>query len=338
MINEWFQQDGDTIVFAEWNKNRPRKENTLSSKDYDYIIVGAGTSGCCLANILSKRFRILLLEGGPDRENDSAIRDPKRAYENFNVSIPTYWNLPKSHEKMDYAAAKLAGGSSSVNGMQCVWGTRENWQEIYEMSGNDPDWSPESVFQTYRELETVYPSDAIPNRGSTGNLSIRVTSDHTTGVDKFLQAVQRITQTTRIPDYNNPDTPVGYFPGWQLTQTSDKKRCSSDFAFLTTQVRNKITIRFNATVNRLLWNSNRVDGVSYDLDGTRHDAFATKGVLLCCGIQSPLILMKNGVGPVNVLQKEKIRIKIPNEHVGRHLKVKSMTKVITPSRTTHCLL
>jgi choline dehydrogenase-like flavoprotein len=295
-------------------------DSSIKNFEVDYVILGAGTAGCEIASILCRKFKVLLLEGGSDMSSDPQIINPERAPANWSVNPAYYWNLPKSetfkdntstfktNENFDYGGGKLSGGSSSINGMQAVRGTTHTWSKVYEASDLDKDWSPESIYLYYTNLETFYPADGLKknSRGSHGKLSIREAPEKVSKLSfDFVKSVENVTKVDEVEDYNDLETSLGAFTRWQYTQTKDRKRASSNTAFLNPLFyfnqgsramgnAGLIEVLYQVQFSKINWNKNEVESVSFKHQNSNCIAKMKRGFIVCTGIQSPIILLQNG--------------------------------------------
>jgi choline dehydrogenase len=288
--------------------------------DWDYIIVGAGSAGCVLANRLSANpaLRVLLLESGP-ADRSPYLHVPAGLIK--AVGNPRYdWCLlgepdPSRHDKVDlWPAGRVLGGSSSINGMLFVRGGREDFDHWASL-GN-AGWCYADVLPAFRSIENSEVGEAEV-RGHDGPLSVsRLRTTHPLG-EVFLRAASELGFDIN-PDYNGR-TQEGVSPP-QVTQHKGW-RCSSARAFLAPvkQQRN-LTVMTGVDVEQLLFegSSARCIGVQ-----TRRGRFmlAPRGeVLLAAGaLGSPKILMLSGIGDPLALREHGIDIRLERATVGANL-------------------
>lgn len=289
--------------------------------DFDYIIVGAGSAGCVLANRLtdSGRFNVLLLEaGGSDRRfwlqvpigYGKSFYDPRVNWMYRTESEPSlggrqgYW--PRG---------KALGGSSSINAMVFIRGQPQDFDH-WRALGN-PGWGWENVLPYFRKMEDSArgPSEW---RGRGGPLAVTdVSRDLHPLCETFLRAGTQL-RLPRNADFNGA-TQEGL--GLYEITTRNGRRMSSARAYLGPAAkRPNLTVRTGAHVTRVLFDGRRASGVAYVLDGTQASAHAAREVIVSAGaINSPLLLQHSGVGPAAHLQAMEVAVVHDSPAVGRHL-------------------
>lgn len=312
----------------------------------DYVIVGGGTSGATLARLLSENTEnaVVVLEAGGVHDTDPLIENPSRSLELLSGHDAEYFSVEKTTAQrglsgffggrvFDFTSGRLVGGGSSINGMQYVRPSPEVIKKWAEGLG-DKDWSPESVTAAFVELENYHGES--PNedaRGYEGPVDIlQAPSDPVPVASRFVKAGSEITKNPVIQDYNNPKTPNGFFTAWQHYQTLDRKRVSSqtaylgdllrseDGSFLVSELPRKLLILTKCTVLKVLFlpGTKKANEVAYLHNGEFKQVYAAKGILLCSGIRSPEILMRSGIGPAEVLEKAGIPM-VVDLPVGKNL-------------------
>lgn len=305
-----------------------------NTKGYDYIVVGVGTAGSILVNMLSTKYHVLGLESGKNYDDNpeilssaqASMLDTKFYWKFFWLGESTYDdNLDQSFH---WPGGRLLGGCSSINGEQYVKGTNSLYEKWEAVGGKL--WSPANVFRNYRKLETYYGIDS--NRRGNGPLVIsQVPRIPTIFTDKIAKALSSSSKIKLIDDYNIPEIENGVFERWQLTQRQDETRVSSSNTFLTSNVMkmsngcgrgvngHNFKISFNSTVNRMIWNGNKVIGVEYVQNGISKQAYARKGVIMCAGVRTPEILQRSGVGPAKQLKSAGVTPIVDSPYLGRNL-------------------
>lgn len=287
---------------------------------FDYIIIGAGSAGCVLANRLSEnpKYSVLLLEAG-DRDKKTKIHIPG-AYSQLNRSEVdwAFWTVPQ--EKLDgrrlfVPRGKVLGGSSSTNAMAYVRGNKEDFNEWASL-GNE-GWSYEDVLPYFVKSEH---NEDFQGKfyGRNGLLHVAYSRQpHPLG-KVFIQACQE----NGIPhneDYNGKEQ-----FGASMLQFTIKKnmRHSSAAAFLNPVLdRKNLTVETSARVSRILIENKKAHGVEVILKNGEKEIFnCRKEIILSAGaIQSPQILMLSGIGDEAYLRSFGIESKHHLQGVGHNL-------------------
>ena len=268
------------------------------NKAYDYIIVGAGSAGCTLANRLTedKDVRVLVLEAG-GKDTDPWIHLPmgwgKLLAERRNDWM--YFTEPEpylNNRSIECARGKVLGGSSSINAMAYVRGHRgdyDRWRQ-HGCTG----WSYADVLPYFRRQENWEKGEG-PYRGGNGPLSVRYTSFVDPLVDGYI-AAGKDAGFGFTPDYNGAQQ-EGFC---RLQHTiRNGRRCSAAVAYLRpAMARANLTVEINALVTRIVIEGKKATGIEYVQGGSKITVRADREVILAGGvINSPQILMLSGIGP-----------------------------------------
>ncbi len=289
--------------------------------EFDFIIVGAGSAGCVLANELSSdpSCKVLLIEAGPMDKN-LFIQMPAGVYRVFRDKSIN-WNYFTAKENwlnqrsIYTPRGRVVGGSSSINSMIYMRGHRldyDFWSDQYEL----PDWKFARCLPYFIQGEN-YKSAKNEWRGINGRLSVEQANYPDPLFDAFLEAGMQSGQG-RSDDLNAAN-PEGLA---RLDCTiMNGRRCSSATAHLKPALmRPNLTLITMAYTQRIIMNKNKVSGVIYHQFGETVSAYASQEVLLCAGaINSPALLMKSGVGPSAHLNDCDLAIKLHLPGVGQNL-------------------
>lgn len=288
---------------------------------FDFIIVGAGSAGCVLAERLSAngRFSVLVLEaGGSDRR--FFIQMPLGYGKTFYDPAMNWMYAaepdPGLNGQRDYwPRGKVLGGSSSINAMVYIRGAREDY-ESWEAAGN-VGWGWNDVLRSYRAMEDT---EAGSNefRGAGGPLHVRCgQADFHPLYVKFVLASCSAGLTLN-EDFNGATQEgVG---AYQYT-TRNGRRMSAARAFLRPAMKRKnVSVVTQAQVTKILFEGTRAMGVVYLHRGVTKTALAGREVILSGGaINSVQLLQLSGIGPGKVLQRHGIDVRSDNPNVGAHL-------------------
>ena len=289
--------------------------------EYDYVIVGAGSAGCVLANRLSAggEHRVLLLEaGGNDRS--MWIRVPIGYGRTFNDPRFNWMYQAEPDPALDNRRAfwprgKVLGGSSSINAMVYVRGQPADFDD-WRAAGN-PGWSWNELLPYFRKLED-HAWGASEFHGAAGPVHV---SDVSASVHplctSFLEACTSVgIAPTR--DFNSAQAEGAGL--WHVT-IKDGVRVSSASAYLRPVWRRaNLEVRLRSHATRVLFSGSRAVGVEYLRAGQRQQARARLEVLLAAGaINSPQLLELSGVGDAQLLRQFNIAVIADSSAVGRGL-------------------
>ncbi len=282
--------------------------------EFDYIVVGAGSAGCVLANRLTEDAgtRVLLIEaGGWDRS--PWVRIPK-GFSRLMDDRRTAWHYPaqvRAGQQEVWQRGRLVGGSSSINGMVYGRGDRLDYDEL-ERLGN-PGWGWDTMLPIFKRLEDN-PLGASQVRGVGGPLRLSTA----TGTDEISEnAIAAGVELgwQQVDDLNaTDDERIGYL----MATIRDGRRSNAADAFLH-PVRNRpnLTVVVDTVVVRILIENGQAVGVRTRQGGQSVDHRAAAEVILAAGaIATPQLLQVSGIGPADTLRQANVPVLADRPRVG----------------------
>jgi choline dehydrogenase len=286
---------------------------------FDYIIIGAGSAGCVLANRLSEDpdTKVLLIEAGP-RDWHPFIHMPAGLAKLVNRKGVNwdYDTAPEPHldnRTLWWPRGKVLGGSSSINAMCYIRGVAGDYDDWGKAAAG---WDWQSVLPYFKRAEgNTRGADAL--HGGDGPLAVSDLRHHNPLSDVFIEAATQVGMT-RNGDFNGPtQAGVGLY---QVTQR-DGARCSSAAAYLApVRSRPNLTVHTGALVSRITFEGRRASGVTYAMGGKAFHQPASREVLLCGGaVNSPQLLLGSGIGPAGDLHALGIEVAADLPGVGANL-------------------
>jgi choline dehydrogenase len=305
------------------------------SARFDYIVVGAGSAGCVLANRLtaSGRHRVLLLEaGGHDRH--MWIHIPLGFAKLFNNAEVNwlYKSEPEpelNNRQVIQPRGKVLGGSSSINGLLYIRGQKEDF-EHWRQLGNT-GWAFSDVLPYFRRAEDQE-RGADELHGVGGPLAVSNVCEPHPLCEAFLAAAEQA-GIPRNDDFNGPQQEgAGYF---QLTAKNGRRWSTAAGYLRQARRRPNLAVVTDALATRVLFDGQRAIGVEYRKGGTTHAAYADAEVILAGGaFNSPQLLQLSGLGPAKILRELGIAVLADMPGVGAdlqdHLQVRMQLRCTEP--------
>jgi choline dehydrogenase len=302
---------------------------SFESREFDYIIVGAGSAGCVLANRLTAegKYSVLLLEAGP-RDTNPWIHIPL-GYGRLFKEKAVNWMYQTEPEpglngrNVFQPRGKTLGGSSSINGLLYVRGQHEDYDR-WRQHGN-LGWGFDDVLPYFKKAEDQT-RGADDFHGTGGPLPVSNLGHPDPISAAFVEAAVEA-GIPRNPDFNGvTQEGAGFFQ----TTTKGGRRASTAVAYLRpAKARSNLHAETSALAEKILFEGRRAVGVAYRIAGIPRKARARKEILVSGGaFNSPQLLQLSGVGPADLLRQHGVEVVLDAPGVGHDLQDHMQVRVV----------
>jgi choline dehydrogenase len=294
---------------------KPRRKWSM----FDYIIIGAGSAGCVIANRLTEdpEIRVILLEaGGPDKKQE--IHIPLAFSKLFKSECDWAYETEKqphlNNRNLYWPRGKVLGGSSSINAMIYIRGNRLDY-DCWHKLGNQ-GWSYQELLPYFKKAENRDGGDS-QYHGKNGPLNVADLQLVNPLSQAFVEAGQEI-GLARNDDFNGQEQGgVGFY---QVTQKKGKRHSTAVAYLKPAMKRPNLTVLTGSHATRLLFDQKRVTGVEYIRNSKKEQIRASREIILCGGaVNSPQLLMLSGIGPEDHLRALNIPVIANLPGVGENL-------------------
>jgi choline dehydrogenase len=305
------------------------RDRSSEALEFDYVVVGAGSAGCVLANRLSAdgRYSVLLLEAGP-KDNNLWIHVPLGYGRLFKEKTVNWMYQTEPEPGLDgrtifQPRGKVLGGSSSINGLLYVRGQHEDYDR-WRQHGNS-GWGFDDVLPYFKKAENQE-RGADDFHGAGGPLPV---SDlvHADPLSAAFIAAAAETGIPVNPDFNGASQEgAGFFQ----TTTRRGRRASTAVAYLRpARGRRNLQVETSALAQRILFDGRRADTIEFRQAGVLRTARARKEILVSSGAyNSPQLLQLSGVGPAELLRQHGIDVVLDAPGVGHDLQDHMQVRVV----------
>ena len=311
--------------FAERVRANQHRLSSEIGTRFDYIVCGAGTSGCVVAARLAAdpNVRVLLLEAGGSDETDLVMnpnRWPMTLGSELDWGFVAEPNPRLNGRAIPYSMGKVLGGGSSINVSTWSRGHRADW-DFYAAESGDASWGYEAVLELYRDRIEAWAGSADPDyRGRNGAVHVQPAAEP----HAFSFALLEGAGSAGLQRFPNANGRMMESPGGcafvDETVCEGKRRSIFRSYLYPRMAEPNLTVVTGALVAHILFERRRATGVGFRYQGRNLRAMADREVILSLGtIQTPKLLMQSGIGDEDELRRVDIPLLQPLPAVGRNL-------------------
>tara|TARA_E500000178_G_scaffold157683_1_gene157412 strand:- start:2355 stop:3863 length:1509 start_codon:yes stop_codon:yes gene_type:complete len=290
---------------------------------HDFIVVGAGSSGCVIARrLIDAGKKVLLIESGPLKKETANIEKiegfPNLWGSSYDWNYSTIPQNGLSERVININQGKVVGGSGSINAMMFVKGHKSNYEQLIENGGDF--WNSKNLNNCLSKIEN-YIDGPSEGRYQSGMVQVRNCPDATSYSPEFQQSAKSLGYATDDWDYNGPVQSNGAGP-LQFNIDEKGNRHSPFKAYLESILKNKnLEIISNTYVKRILMHNKIANGVELIFKDDSIKKITCKNkIIICAGaIGSPILLERSGIGDSKNLNKANIPQKVDAPSVGENL-------------------
>jgi choline dehydrogenase len=292
---------------------------SASIKKFDYVIVGAGSAGCVLANrlTLEPQARVLLLEAGG--ASTGLFKDMPMAFPKYVVRRDLNWNFESEPEpylngrRIEIPRGKGLGGSSMINGMVYARGHRRDYDDWAQRGL--ARWSYADVLPYFRKSEKSWLGDNIYHGGS-GEMEVAVPESNM--LYEEIRAASMAAGFPATDDYHGEQTEG--FQRSEMTVVRGRRGSAARVFLKPAMIRSNLYVETRTLASRIRIESGRAVGIDYVKGGRKFTAMADREVIVAGGVYgSPQLLMLSGVGPADHLMSLGIEPLVDLPGVGKNL-------------------
>ncbi|HEX3915271.1 MAG TPA: GMC family oxidoreductase N-terminal domain-containing protein, partial [Steroidobacteraceae bacterium] len=292
-----------------------------SAAEFDFVVVGAGSSGCVLANRLSAdgSASVVLIEAGP-RDSSFWIHLPIGYGKTMWDPVVNWRFNTEPESNMDgrqiyWPRGRVLGGSSSINGLVVIRGQHEDYERWARDGASGWSWDEVQPYFIKNESNPDLAGDQL--HGDSGPLKISSIGRRHELIEAFIAAGEA-NGVPRTEDFNGrTQEGAGYF---QLTTRNGWRMSAADAYLRPAKKRANLSVLTDTQVLRVLFEGQQATGVVCRTGETTHTIKARRGVILSAGaIQSPQLLMLSGIGPAKHLREHGLPVVVDRAAVGQNL-------------------